>query len=202
VVPFRPNSSSIHHALYLTPDQFKAAQARFESHGYDIGDNRAQFRPRGEYSMDIFDPDGHRYQVQVRTPEATEVLIDNVGAQPAGNMRDYDIGAVKPFNKGKFFVVRLEGGFIAYSRWCTHMNGALAWQGEHWRFYCPMHGITYNRKGENIDFCRDVPPLRGHPLTIDADGNITVNPDEVIHRDGFDESQLTAAAGPMAGAEA
>jgi Rieske Fe-S protein len=191
VVPFRPNSSSIHHALYLTPEQFKAAQERFKTNGYDIDDNRAQFRPRGEYSMDIFDPDGHRYQVQVRTPEATEVIIENVGPQQAGNVRDYAVGDVKSFVKGKFIVVRMEGGFIAYSRWCTHMNGLLKWEPEHWRFYCPMHGVTYNRKGVSIDFCRKVPPLRAHPITIADDGSISVDPDEVIHREAFDEEQLT-----------
>jgi catechol 2,3-dioxygenase-like lactoylglutathione lyase family enzyme len=198
VVPFRPKSSSIHHALYLTPDQFKAAQERFKAHGYDIDDNRAQFRPRGEYSMDIFDPDGHRYQVQVRTPEANEVIIENVGPQTAGNVRDYAIGEVKSFVKGKFIVVRLEDGFIAYSRWCTHMNGLLKWEPEHWRFYCPMHGVTYNRRGENIDFCREVPPLRAHPLTISEDGTITVDPDQVIHRKAFDPSQLIPAGKDLA----
>jgi Rieske Fe-S protein len=198
VVPFRPNSSSIHHALYLTPEQFKAAQERFKAHGYDIDDNRAQFRPRGEYSMDIFDPDGHRYQVQVRTPEATAVIVENVGPQPAGNVRDYAVGDVKSFVKGKFIVVRMEGGFIAYSRWCTHMNGLLKWEPEHWRFYCPMHGVTYNRKGESIDFCRQVAPLRTHPLTIANDGAITVDPDKVIHRKAFDEEQLTPAGTAVA----
>lgn len=202
VVPFRPNSSSIHHALYLTPEQFKSAQARFEKHGYEIGDNRAQFRPRGEYSMDIFDPDGHRYQIQVRTSEATDIIIENVGPRPAGNVADYEVGTVKSFVRGKFFVVRLEGGFIAYSRWCTHMNGLLTWEQEHWRFYCPMHGITYNRKGLSIDFCRETEPMRVHPLTIADDGAITVNPDEVIHRGAFNDDQLTAPGQSMAGAGA
>src|SRR4029077_6142992 len=64
VEPFRPNSSSIHHALLLTGEQFDRAEERFRKFGYAVGDNRAQFRAVGDRSIDIFDPDGHRYQIQ------------------------------------------------------------------------------------------------------------------------------------------
>src|SRR5438477_5509162 len=40
--PFRPNSSSIHHAVWLTQEQFARAQKRLREMGFDIGDNRAQ----------------------------------------------------------------------------------------------------------------------------------------------------------------
>jgi catechol 2,3-dioxygenase-like lactoylglutathione lyase family enzyme/nitrite reductase/ring-hydroxylating ferredoxin subunit len=193
--PFRPNSSSIHHAVWLKPEQFERAQLRLREMGLDIGDNRAQFRPLGERSIDVFDPDGHRYQIQSFGPEATAIITENVGAIVCGKVGDYEVGAVKTFMKGKFFVVRHDGGFVALSRWCTHKNGLLAYQREHWRFYCPMHGATYNRKGENITLCRELSPMRLHPLTIAADGTITVRPDEVIARQEFDMSQLTPAGG-------
>lgn len=193
VEPFRPNSSSIHHAWYLTADQFDRAQARMKASGYEVGDNRAQFRAVGERSMDIFDPDGHRYQIQSFGAEASDYIIENVGEIACGVASDYAVGDVRQFGRGKFFVVRLEDGFIAYSRWCTHKNGLLTWQPEHWRFYCPMHGVTYNRKGENTSFCHDVSALRMHPLVLSDDGVITVRPDEVIERDGFDPAHITAA---------
>ena len=60
VIPFRPNSSSIHHAWLLTADAYKRAQTRLDKMGFDITDSRAQFRAVGEYAMDVFDPDGHR----------------------------------------------------------------------------------------------------------------------------------------------
>ncbi|HTI85788.1 MAG TPA: VOC family protein [Alphaproteobacteria bacterium] len=192
--PFRKNSSSIHHAVWLTPEQFDRAEARLKERGYDIGDNRAQFRPLGERSIDIFDPDGHRYQVQCFGPESTAIIVENVGEVNCGNVADYAPGAVKTFMKGKFFVIRHAEGFIALSRWCTHKNGLLAYQPEHWRFYCPMHGATYNRKGESISMCRDLAPMRQHPLSIASDGTITVRPDEVIRRETFDVGQLTACA--------
>ena len=193
VQPFRPNSNSVHHAWYLTPEQFDRAEERLKAAGFDIADSRAQFRPLGERNMDIFDPDGHRYQVQVHGPESREVIIEDVGEVVCGNVHDYSVGDVKAFTKGKFFVVRLEDGFIALSRWCTHKNGLLTWKKEHWHFRCPMHGATYNRKGEASSYCQEVSPLRMHPLTIADDGTIIVRPGEVIQRDAFHPDQVTAA---------
>jgi len=87
-----------------------------------------------------------------------------------------------------------DGGFLALSRWCTHRKGLLAWKPEHWCFYCPMHGATYDRKGENTSYFIDAPPLWSHPLKIAADGTITVNPDEIVEREKFEPSQLVMAS--------
>lgn len=193
VEPFRPNSSSIHHAILLTSEQFDRAEERLKGMGYKIGDNRAQFRAVGDRNIDIFDPDGHRYQIQSFNPEARIFAPENVGPVDCGNVRDYEVGAVKAFPKGKFFVVRHQDGFMALTRWCTHRKGVLTWKAEHWCFYCPMHGATYDRKGENTSYYHKVPPLGTHPLSISADGTITVLPDELIERDCFDPSQLVPA---------
>lgn len=202
VVPFRPNSNTIHHAWLLTPEQFDRAQERLQKMGFDISDSRQEFRALGERSFDVFDPDGHRYQVQSYGPEAKQIIVENVGEVACGNVSDYEIGAVKVFVKGKFFLVRRAEGFIALSRWCTHMNGILSWKKEHWQFYCPMHGAAYDRKGECTTYGRDLPPLRQHPLTIAADGTITVRPDEAISREKFDPNQCTPVPGAAAPARA
>ncbi|HEY4134803.1 MAG TPA: VOC family protein [Alphaproteobacteria bacterium] len=183
VEPFRPNSSSVHHALSMTNEQFDRMEKHLEGLGYKIGDNRAQFRAVGDKNIDIFDPDGHRYQLQTYNPQARVFVSENVGEIACGNVKDYAVGDVKPFGKGKFFVVRREDGFIALSRWCTHRKGLLVWKPEHWCFYCPMHGASYNRKGENTSYFMDVPPMSTHPLSIKADGTIIVRPDELIERD-------------------
>ena len=193
VEPFRPNSSSIHHALMMTAEQFDRAEERLRGLGYKIGDNRAQFRAVGDRNIDIFDPDGHRYQLQTYNPNARTFEPENVGEVVCGNVRDYAVGDVKAFVAGKFFVVRREEGFFALSRWCTHRKGLLAWKPDHWCFYCPMHGATYDRKGENTSYLMDVPPMSAHPLSIAADGTITVRPDELIERVGFNTSELIAA---------
>lgn len=192
VQPFRPNSNSIHHAWYLTPDQFDRAQARLSAMGFDITDSRKDFRALGERSMDVFDPDGHRYQIQTYGPEATQVMAENVGDIACGKVADYAVGDVKVFVKGRFFLVRLEKGFLAVSRWCTHMNGLLTWKKEHWQFYCPMHGAVYDRKGECVSYGRKLPPLRLYPLSIAADGAITVHTDEVKSRTSCEPSDFVA----------
>ena len=190
VEPFRPNSSSIHHALLLTGEQFDRAEKRLEGMGYKIGDNRAQFRAVGDRNIDINDPDGHRYQIQSFNPAARAFEPENVGEIQCGNVNDYAPGDVKAFGKGKFFVVRYDDGFMALTRWCTHRKGLLAWKAEHWCFYCPMHGATYNREGENTSYFIKAAPMGAHPLAIADDGTITVRPDEIIERKGFDPSQL------------
>jgi lactoylglutathione lyase len=193
VEPFRPNSSSIHHALYLSGEQFVRAEERLRAHGYPVGDNRAEFRAVGDRSMDIFDPDGHRYQIQTLNPNPRLFAPENIGWVECGNVRDYAPGDVKTFGKGRLFLVCRDGGFLALSRWCTHRKGLLAWQPEHWCFYCPMHGATYDRKGENTSYFIDAPPLWSHPLKIAADGTIIVNPDEIVEREKFEPSQLVMA---------
>jgi catechol 2,3-dioxygenase-like lactoylglutathione lyase family enzyme/nitrite reductase/ring-hydroxylating ferredoxin subunit len=195
VQPFRPNSSSIHHGWYVTTDQFDRAEQRLAAMGFNITDSRKAFRATGERSLDVFDPDGHRYQIQCYGKESKEVMpAEDLTEVVCGNVRDFAVGSVKTFAKERFFLVRLEGGFHALSRWCTHMNGTLRWQQEHWQFYCPMHGVTFDRRGMCTAALRYAPPLRAHPVHIAEDGTITVRPDIVIEREAFDPNTLTAPA--------
>ena len=110
-----------------------------------------------------------------------------------GHVDDFPVGTVKSFVKGKFFLVRLEDGFLALSRWCTHLNGLLSWKKEHWEFCCPMHGARIDRTGVARPLARACPPLRAHPVTITDDGEVIVDPDTAIKRDGFSADQLVAA---------
>src|SRR5579871_2770967 len=55
--PRRHNSQTIHHAFWLTPEEYRSAQERLAAAGIDISDERAAFRAKGEYSMDAWDPD-------------------------------------------------------------------------------------------------------------------------------------------------
>lgn len=190
VQPTRPNSSSVHHGWLLTAEQFVQARERLKSMGFEVTDSRKEFRALGENTIDVMDPDGHWYQVQSYGPEGKQVIVENVGNITCGKVDDYAVGAVKAFVKGKFFLVRHQDGFLAVSRWCTHMNGLLSWKQEHWHFHCPMHGATYNRKGECVSADRKLPMLRSHPVAISVDGTITVRPDETVSRDGFDPAQL------------
>ncbi len=182
VEPRRPGSSSIHHGFLLTVEQYHRAQERLQRHGYAIGDTRAQFRARGEYSMDANDPDDHRYQIQAYGPEAHEIILAGVGVVDCGPAENYKVGDVKLFKEGNFFLVRVQEGFLALTRWCRHMNGKVVYQRQHWRFWCPFHGQTYDRRGDPLWGHPDVCALRLNPISFSPDGRVLVNTDEVIDR--------------------
>jgi catechol 2,3-dioxygenase-like lactoylglutathione lyase family enzyme len=191
--PIRENTSSIHHAFYLTYDQYREAQARFSAAGYDISDTREQFRAKGEHSMDIFDPDGHRWQVQAFSEEQHAVIKPGVGVVDCGPAAQYSVGSVTTFREGNFFLVREAGGFLALSRWCRHANGLVAYQREHWRFYCAFHGATYDQTGCHTGHLPNVGALRLNPVTITADGRVRVDTDVVIERDNAAPPPLVPA---------
>jgi catechol 2,3-dioxygenase-like lactoylglutathione lyase family enzyme len=179
----RPGTSSVHHAFEYTPSQYRRLIARLQQRGYSVEDNRAQFRANGEYSTDVWDPDGHRFQLQTHAPEATEVIVPGAGFIDCGPAEAYAIGEVKSFAKGDFFLSRLPEGFLAMSRWCMHINGKVIYQKEHWRFWCPYHGASYDRRGNPTDETKpDLCALRLHPLSFSAEGHVLVNTDTVIER--------------------
>ena len=185
----RPGSSSIHHGFLLTPNQYCRAQERLKAFGYDIADTREQFRARGEYSMDIYDPDDHRYQIQAYGPEAHEILLPGVGVVDCGPASAYRAGQVKLFKNGNFYLVRLKDGFLALTRWCRHMNGKVVWQKEHWRFWCPFHSMTYDRAGDPLWGQPDVCALRLNAESFSDDGHVLVDTDQVVDRDCYQPEQ-------------
>ncbi|HLQ31351.1 MAG TPA: VOC family protein [Chloroflexota bacterium] len=199
-VPIRPNTSSIHHALLLTIDQYSQAQERFKAHGYDIGDTREQFRAKGEYSMDIWDPDGHRWQLQAFGEEQHMLIKPDAGVVDCGPADDFEVGSVTTFREGNFFLVRRPEGFLALSRWCRHANGLLSYQREHWRFYCAFHGATYNLEGDHTGHLANIPALRLNPVTIGDRGHVLVDTDVVHEREDGTPPCYTATCGLAASA--
>lgn len=203
VQPFRPNSGSIHHAFYLTPEQHqRARERRAVATGKPVSDTRASFRANGQLSFDVFDPDGHRYQVQSVGPEASVIMKANMGDVVCGKVEDFAIGSVTHFQAAQFYLVRHKDGFLALSHWCTHMNGELRWREKHWSFYCAFHKATFNRKGESTSHRLNYPPLRLHPVTIRDDQSVVVNTNELIQRRNYDPAQLAAVARCVAAATA
>jgi lactoylglutathione lyase len=196
VQPFRPNSSSIHHAFYLTEQQHEEARERRRAAGFPPDDTRAAFRANGQLSFDVFDPDGHRYQVQAVGRAASVILKANLGKVVCGKAEDFAIGSVTHFKDAQFYLVRHKEGFLALSHWCTHMNGEVRWRENHWSFYCPFHKATFNRKGESTSHKTGYPPLRTHPVSIADDGTVSVDTNELIQRRGFDASELAAVPCP------
>jgi catechol 2,3-dioxygenase-like lactoylglutathione lyase family enzyme len=192
--PRRKNSASIHHAFWLTLDEYRRAQDRLSAAGIDISDERAAFRSKGELSMDAWDPDGHHWQVQSEvTEEAQAVIKPGVGVYDCGPAEKFEVGSVTPFGEANIFLIRDEKGFLALSRWCRHRNGILANQPEHWRFFCNFHGATYNYCGDHTGHMRDVPPLRMNPVSISEDGHVLVDTDVVVEREPDQEPTYVPA---------
>jgi catechol 2,3-dioxygenase-like lactoylglutathione lyase family enzyme len=166
----------IHHAFMLTANQYRRAAERLSALGYPVGDTHDGHRAVGEYSIDIADPDGHRYQLQTYGPEAFQVMTGE-GVVDCGPADRYAAGDVRPFKAGNFFLVRHPEGFMAISKWCTHMNGVTVYQPHYWQFWCPFHDATYDRRGipQPYPGNRAGGPLRVHPITFSADGRVLVD---------------------------
>lgn len=193
VPPYPASGGSIHHGWLLSIEQFKRARDRLEAAGFKSGiDPRQSFRAVGEYNMDVFDPDGNRFQIQAFGEEGTEVLRSGAGRVVMGTMDEFAVGSVTRHREGRFYLVREEDGFMAISGWCTHKNGLTVWQSESWHFYCPFHGAKYDRAGCYIGHmgCK---PMRLHPVAIDDLGQVSVDTDHFFQRDGFDPAQLAPA---------
>jgi lactoylglutathione lyase len=193
VTPFRPNSSSIHHAFYLREEQWNRVRERRRANGFDVGDTRAVYRAKGQLSFDVFDPDGHRYQVQSVGKAASELLTANAGNIVCGKIDEFAVCSVTHFKEMQFYLIREQPGFLAISHWCPHMNGMVEWREDCSAFYCPFHSATFNRIGECTAHAK-YPAMRIHPFTISETGDVLVNTDEAIRRPrGFSDDQWTPA---------
>lgn len=193
-VAVRPGSVGLHHGFMLTGRQFRRVVERLKAHGYEITCDREL--TRGDYSVELYDPDGHHVQVETLDHvQARAPITSGAGVVDCGPWADYRVGEVRGFRQGNFFLVRLESGFLALTRWCSHLNGLVVWRQEHWHFYCPYHQATYDRRGEPTVLTkwggrfRDLCALRLHPIDFSAHGHVLVDTDRLIDRRHNDPGQ-------------
>ncbi|MPZ13034.1 MAG: Rieske 2Fe-2S domain-containing protein [Chloroflexi bacterium] len=187
-----PGRSGVHHGFMVTPNQYRLLYERLHELGYPVEDDREMYRAHGQYSIDVVDPDGHRFQIQCYGPEGKQIM-PGAGVVDCGAISQFKVGDVRPFKSGNFHLVRLHEGFLAVSKWCTHFNGIVIYQKAHWHFHCPFHGATYDRRGVPAPYPGNSAcgPLRLHPITFTDDGRILVDTDETITREGYDPSQVS-----------
>ncbi len=112
--------------------------------------------------------------------------------------RAMPVGTVTYFTEQRFYLSRVESGFLALYRKCTHVGCVIPWQADDpseddlaakGRFNCPCHGGIFDRYG--LVHAGPPPrPLDIFPITID-NGELVVDTGNIIQRDGFDESQVT-----------
>ena len=108
----------------------------------------------------------------------------------AGAVERFTPNSVTAFVRGKFYMARLEdGGFLALSRTCTHLNCSVPWIEKEMKFACPCHGSTFDITGRVID----APAPRAldiYPITIKKKKK-KVDPRKPIKRSSFSIDQVT-----------
>jgi cytochrome b6-f complex iron-sulfur subunit len=107
----------------------------------------------------------------------------------AGPAERFDPGTVTAFQRGKFYLVRLEdGGFLALHRRCTHLGCTVPWVADESRFACPCHASAFNMRGEVLS--PPAPrPLDHFPVRIE-NGIVKVDTRRALSRRSFDPSQV------------
>ncbi len=108
------------------------------------------------------------------------------------------VGTITYFSEQRLYLSRVESGFLALYRRCTHLGCVVPWLPDEpseddlaakGRFNCPCHGAIYDRYG--VVHAGPAPrPLELFPIAIER-GELVVDTGTIIQRSGFDESQVT-----------
>ncbi len=113
-------------------------------------------------------------------------------------VRAMPVGTITYFLEQRFYLSRVESGFLALYRRCTHLGCVLPWRsddpsedelGESGRFNCPCHGGIFDRYGV-VQSGPPPRPLDIFPITVE-DGEVMVDTGTIIKRSSFEESQVT-----------
>lgn len=110
----------------------------------------------------------------------------------AGPVERFEPGTVQAFVQGRFYLARLEdGGFLALSRSCTHLNCTVPWNDEEKRFVCPCHASAFDIRGEVLS----APAPRALDLyAVEIEnGIVRVDTGRRRKRDGFAPEQAAYA---------
>lgn len=108
---------------------------------------------------------------------------------PAGSIFSFPPGTVTAFQKGEFYLVRLEdGGLLALSRKCTHLGCTIPWVEKEKRFLCPCHASAFDSTG-NVISAPAPRALDIFPVSIE-NNIVKVDTGKRIKRSGFIPEQL------------
>ncbi|HEX9227429.1 MAG TPA: Rieske (2Fe-2S) protein, partial [Arthrobacter sp.] len=85
-------------------------------------------------------------------PEKWDGAEGQAGAVvPAGSLASCEPGTVTAFQKGEFYLVRLnDGGLLALSCKCTHLGCTVPWVEKEKKFICPCHASAFDITGSVI----------------------------------------------------
>jgi cytochrome b6-f complex iron-sulfur subunit len=125
------------------------------------------------------------------TPPAADARKDAV--IPAGAVESFAAGSVTAFQRGQFYLVRLDsGGFLAVSCTCTHLGCTVPWVEKEKKFLCPCHASAFDVTGSVIS----APAPRAldlFPVSIE-NAVVKVDTSRRIKRNGFEPGQVVHPA--------
>ncbi len=180
----RPDPPGVHTRLAVSPDEWDDVVERLQSRGLSLHDDRkGGLRAVGEAGLNVTDPDGHVLELECHGPAAFEFPPAGRGKIVAGRVEDFPVGSVTRIQAGQLFLVRLPDGFLAVSQVCTHMQFAVTYQPEHFRFYCPRHRRKFTRTGKYLPRfeMENTPPLRTYNVEF-VNGEIVIDTDVAVER--------------------
>ncbi len=107
----------------------------------------------------------------------------------AGEVNEFEVGSINFFREGRFFLVRLEDGFLALYRKCPHLGCAVPWDEALDKFNCPCHSTLFSKQGEVLS--GPAPrPLDYFPVEI-REGVVFVDTGRLMTREEFNQIQVT-----------
>jgi cytochrome b6-f complex iron-sulfur subunit len=107
---------------------------------------------------------------------------------PAGALTAFAPGTVTAFQKGEFYLVRLEdGGFLALSCKCTHLGCTVPWVEKEKKFLCPCHASAFDITGSVIT-SPAARPLDTYTVTVE-NKIVKVDTGRRFKRSRFDSGQ-------------
>jgi cytochrome b6-f complex iron-sulfur subunit len=107
----------------------------------------------------------------------------------AGAVESFPPGTVEGFQRGQFYLVRLDsGGFLAISCKCTHLGCTVPWVEKEKKFLCPCHASSFDITG-NVTAAPAPRALDMFQVTIE-NNVVKVDTSKRIKRSGFNSEQL------------
>lgn len=117
------------------------------------------------------------------------------GVIDAGAVKDFPLNGTPVTNReGKFFISRVDEGFLAMYRKCTHLGCTIPdWNAQEERFHCPCHGSLFDRRG--LVMGGPAPrPLDLMAVSVEG-GRVLVNTGGIIQRADWKPKQAVKVEG-------
>jgi cytochrome b6-f complex iron-sulfur subunit len=108
---------------------------------------------------------------------------------PAGSLASFEPGTVTAFQRGEFYLARLDdGGLLALSCKCTHLGCTVPWVEKEKKFLCPCHASAFDITG-NVINSPAARALDTFPVAIE-NNIVKVDTGKRIKRSGFEPKQV------------